>query len=208
MLQVLNSRIALWFFMMLPTLPMVAALVVGRADDEGRAATEFLLHPTGEFSARFMLLALALTPLRMIFPTSKIVRWLMARRRYFGLAAFAYAAFHTVLYVVDMGDLQTVLGEFWSLGIWTGWLAMFIFVPLAITSNDLSVRRMGRNWKKLQQLAYVAALTTLVHWIFVHNNIGAAFVHFVPIAALETYRFWRGFRPASFQTVKHPQQET
>jgi methionine sulfoxide reductase heme-binding subunit len=146
--------------------------------------------------------------LRMIFPTSKIVRWLMARRRYFGLAAFAYAAFHTVLYVVDMGDLQTVLGEFWSLGIWTGWLAMFIFVPLAITSNDLSVRRMGRNWKTLQQLAYVAALATLVHWIFVHNNIGAAFVHFVPIAALETYRFWRGFRPASFQTVKHPQQET
>lgn len=201
MVQVLNSRIALWFLMMLPAVPMVAALAMGGVDDQGRAATEFLLHPTGEFSARFMLLALALTPLRMIFPTSRIVRWLMARRRYFGLAAFAYAAFHTVLYVLDMGDLKTVLGEFWSLGIWTGWLALFIFTPLAITSNDWSVRRLGPNWKRLQQFVYLAAVATLVHWIFVHNNIGGAVVHFLPIAALETYRFWRIFRKTRIQTT-------
>jgi methionine sulfoxide reductase heme-binding subunit len=201
MLQILNSRITLWLLMMLPAVPMVATLALGRVDDEGRAATEFLLHPTGEFSARFMLLALALTPLRMIFPTSKIMRWLMARRRYFGLAAFAYAAFHTVLYILEMGSLQTILGEFWSLGIWTGWLAVFIFAPLAVTSNDWSVREMGQNWKRLQRFVYVAAMATLVHWMFVHNNIGAALVHFLPVAALEIFRLYRGFRKTRIQTT-------
>lgn len=201
MLQILNSRITLWLLMMLPAVPMVATLALGRVDDEGRAATEFLLHPTGEFSARFMLLALALTPLRMIFPTSKIMRWLMARRRYFGLAAFAYAAFHTVLYILEMGSLQTILGEFWSLGIWTGWLAVFIFAPLALTSNDWSVREMGQNWKRLQRFVYVAAMATLVHWMFVHNNIGAALVHFLPVAALEIFRLYRGFRKTRTQTT-------
>lgn len=200
MLQILNSRITLWLLMLLPAVPMVATLAMGRIDDEGRAATEFLLHPTGEFAARFMLLALALTPLRMIFPTAKIVRWLMARRRYFGLAAFAYAAFHTALYIMEMGEVQAILGEFWSLGIWTGWLAMFIFIPLAITSNDWSVREMGQNWRRLQSFVYVAAVATLIHWIFVHNNLGAALVHFLPIAALETYRLWRSFRKMRVQT--------
>jgi methionine sulfoxide reductase heme-binding subunit len=201
MLQILNSRITLWLLMMLPAVPMVATLALGRVDDEGRAATEFLLHPTGEFSARFMLLALALTPLRMIFPTSQIMRWLMARRRYFGLAAFAYAAFHTALYILEMGSLQTILGEFWSLGIWTGWLAVFIFAPLAITSNDWSVREMGQNWKRIQRFVYVAAMATLVHWMFVHNHIGAALVHFLPVAALEILRLYRGFRKTRIKTT-------
>ncbi len=194
MLKVLNSRITLWMLMLLPAIPMVATLVQGGVDAEGRQATEFLLHPTGEFSARFMLLAMALTPLRMLFPTSKVIRWLMARRRYFGLAAFVYGAFHTLLYVIDMGSLRAVLGEFWSLGIWTGWLAFFVFIPLAITSHDWWVRRLGRNWKMLQRTTYVAAMATLLHWLFVHNNVGAALVHFSPLAALEAYRLWRWFR--------------
>jgi methionine sulfoxide reductase heme-binding subunit len=208
MLQVLNSRYFLWIIMMLPAVPMAAALASGRVDNEGRLATEYLLHPTGEFSARFMILAMMLTPLRMIFPTSKIARWLMVRRRYFGLAAFAYAAFHTVLYVLDMGGLQPMLGEFWSLGIWTGWLAFFIFAPLAITSNDGSVRRMGQFWKTLQRFVYVAAVATLVHWIFVHNNFGGALAHFLPLAILEAFRLWRNMRAARFTNSIHPQQET
>lgn len=194
MLQVLNSRYVFWMLLTLPAMPMLAALIAGGVDSEGRAATEFLLHPTGEFSARFMIVAMTLTPLRQIFPTSRIVRWLLARRRYFGVAAFSFAAFHTVLYIVDMAGFQAIVAEFWTLGIWTGWLAFFIFIPLAMTSNDWCVSTMGRHWKNLQRVVYIAAVATLIHWLFVHNNVGAALLQFLPLAVLETYRFWRWAR--------------
>lgn len=187
----LSSRYIVWILLTLPALPMVAALASGAGDAAGRLPTEFLLHPTGEFSARFMIMAMALTPLRMLFPKSRFVHWLFRLRREFGVAAFAYAALHTFLYIADMGSLQAVLDEFWALGIWTGWLAMLIFLPLAITSNDVSVRALGVNWKHLQRFVYLAAVATLLHWIFVHNGLGGALVHFVPLAALETYRIWR-----------------
>ena len=75
----------------------------------------------------------------------------MRRRRYFGVAAFLYAAFHTLLYIIDMNSLQLMLDEFWALGIWTGWAAFAIFIPLAVTSNDPSQRLMLSWWKPLQE---------------------------------------------------------
>jgi methionine sulfoxide reductase heme-binding subunit len=175
----------------------VLALANGGVDAEGRAATEFLLHPTGEFAARFMLIAMMITPLRMLFPTSRIMRWLVARRRHIGVAAFFYALLHTVLYVLDMSSVQAMLAEFWALGIWTGWLAMLMFLPLGLTSNDWSVRGLGLRWKTLQRLVYGASVATLLHWIFVHNNVGAALVHFAPLALLTAYRFWRNANRSS-----------
>jgi len=67
---------------------------------------ESLFHPTGEFAARFMIIAMMLTPLRMMFPSARPIRWLMARRRYLGVAAFGYAALHTFYYVVDLGSFS------------------------------------------------------------------------------------------------------
>lgn len=181
----------IWCILALPSVPMVTALAGGQAGPQGQPVTEMLLHPTGEFAARFLIIAMVLTPLRLLFPGSGFVRWMIRRRRYFGLAAFAYATLHTVLYVVDMGSLKAVLDEALLLGIWTGWAAMFIFIPLAVTSNDFSVRKLGRTWKTLQRLIYVSAIATLLHWIFVHNDIGPALVHFVPLGLLEAYRFWK-----------------
>lgn len=157
----------------------------------GGGSPERLLHPTGEFAARLMIFAMIISPLRLMFPNNRFWLWLQRRRRYLGVAAFMYALAHTLLYIVDMGNLGDILGESLLPGIWTGWLAMFIFVPLAVTSNDYWVRRLGRRWKRLQQLVYVAAVATLLHWIFVHNNVGPALAHFVPLAALEIFRVWR-----------------
>ncbi|MBG6142861.1 sulfoxide reductase heme-binding subunit YedZ [Labrenzia sp. EL_142] len=190
---VLNSRIFLWTLLAIPSIPMILALANGAVSEDGRPATEFLLHPTGEFAARFMIIS----PFRLMFPKNGFWFWMVRRRRYFGVAAFAYAAFHTVLYLIDMGSLQAVLGEFLAFGIWTGWLAFFIFVPMAVTSNDASVRRLGRFWKPLQRFGYLAAVATLLHWMFVHNEFGPALVHFVPLALLETYRISRVFGSGS-----------
>ena len=65
-------------------------------------------------------------------------------------------------------------------------------MPLALTSNAFSVRVLGRDWKLLQRLVYPAAVATLLHWMFIHNDLGPALVHFLPLAALESYRLWRG----------------
>ena len=190
--NVLNHRFFLWALLALPSIPMTLALLNGATGPEGRPVTEMLLHPTGEFAARFMIIAMVITPIRMLLPNSNFWRWMMKRRRYFGVAAFAYALAHTLLYVVDMGTVGAILGEFLALGIWTGWVAFFIFIPLAATSNELSLRRLGpKVWKTLQRWVYPAAILTLLHWLFVHNNFGPALVHFVPLAALEAYRIWK-----------------
>lgn len=184
MKSVLNSPYLFWLLLALPSIPMTMGIISG----EG---AEPLLHPTGEFAARFMIIAMIISPFRLVFPKNRFWLWMMRRRRYLGLAAFCYAFAHTILYIVDMASIANVLEEALLLGIWTGWLAMFIFIPLAITSNDWSVKRLGRNWKRLQQTVYIAAIATLLHWIFVHNNLGPALVHFVPLAALELYRIWK-----------------
>ncbi|MES0810652.1 ferric reductase-like transmembrane domain-containing protein [Roseibium sp. SCPC15] len=191
MKKIVDSRTFIWALLALPSVPMMFALASGATSEDGRQATEFLLHPTGEFAARFMIISMIISPFRLMFPTNRFWFWMLRRRRYFGVAAFGYAAFHTVLYLIDMGSLKAVLGEFWALGIWTGWLAFFVFLPLAVTSNDFSVRKLGSGWKPLQRLVYVAALATLLHWIFVHNEFGPALVHFIPLGLLENYRIRR-----------------
>ena len=60
---------------------------------------------------------------------------------------------------------------------------------------------MGPAWKTLQRWTYAAAVFTLLHWIFVHNNLGPALVHFVPLAGLETYRIWRNTTRRRLQTA-------
>ena len=105
-----------------------------------------------------------------------------------GVAAFCYALAHTVLYVLEMGTPGAILAEFPAPGIWSGWLAFAIFIPLAVTSNDTAQRYLASAWKSVQRWIYPAAVLTLVHWIFVHNNLGPALVHFVPLLLLESYR--------------------
>lgn len=191
MTALLRSKPLFWLLLAIPAIPMVAAALQPGAD------LEELLHPTGEWSARFLVVALALTPLALLFPGNAVLRWLTARRRAIGVAAFGYAALHTLYYVIAMGNLDDMLAEIGATGIWTGWLAMLLFVPLAVTSNDASMRLLRAGWKTLQRLAYPAALLTLVHWITVHDGLEAALAHFVPLALLQLVRLTRRRAPAA-----------
>lgn len=184
----LNHPWFFWALLTIPAIPMIAGFT------SGQATPESLLHPSGEFAARFMIIAMMLTPLRMLFPRAGWLRWLADRRRALGVAAFGYAALHTVFYVVDMETLRAMAAEFWALGIWTGWAAMLIFIPLAVTSTDGYMRRLRKWWPILHRWVYAAAVLTLIHWMFIHNNFGPALVHFVPLALLETYRISKIYR--------------
>ncbi|MCL1630253.1 ferric reductase-like transmembrane domain-containing protein [Roseibaca sp. V10] len=178
----------LWALLALPGLGFTNMLV---ASSDPRIAHE-LLHPTGEFAARFMIIAMMATPLALLLRGWRGPRWLVKNRRYFGVAAFLYAAAHTALYLVDEGSVAKVLAELPHLYVWTGWLAFLILVPLAITSTDGWVRRLGARWKMLQRTTYAAAVLTLLHWAALHEwgGIAPALVHFGPLAALEAYRIW------------------
>ena len=182
-----DHPLTFWALLSLPAIPMTLGLTSGAPD-----AVSSLLHPTDEFAARFMIIAMMITPLMMLFRDASWPRWLMKRRRYLGVAAFFYALAHTVLYLIDEGAIAFTGGEVSKLYIWTGWIAFLIFVPLAVTSTDAWVRRLGRSWKKLQQFVYAAAILTLIHWAALHDwgGVGAALVHFAPLAALEVYRLW------------------
>lgn len=178
----------LWLLLALPAFGMASALA---SSTDPRIFHE-LLHPTGEFSARFMIIAMLASPLVLLLKGWRGPQWLKKNRRYFGVAAFGYAALHTLFYLIDEGSAAKVMADLPKLYIWTGWAAFVIFIPLAVTSMDYFVRRMGPSWKTLQRTTYAAAVLTLVHWAALHDwgGVGPALVHFVPLAVLEGYRVW------------------
>ncbi len=184
----LNSRPLLWALLAVPALPMIGTAL------QPDVVFEELLHPSGEWSARIIILALMLTPLSQLLPRRRWVQWLLRRRRAFGVAAFGYGALHLLFYLFEMQSLRDILAEIGALGIWTGWAAFLLMLPLALTSNDRAMRAMRGGWKRLQRLAYPAAVLTLLHWMFVHDNVAAAIANFAPLALLETWRLFHHFR--------------
>lgn len=187
---VLNNPFVFWAFLAAPSVPLVLGLT------QGSMAYRELMHVSGEFSVRLLVLALMITPLRVIFARSNWPRWLLARRRYLGVAAFGYGTLHTLAYLLELGAVDLIVNDAAKVGIWTGWIAFAVFIPPALTSNDPAVRRMGRSWKTVQRVVYAAAVFTVLHWVFIDNSFGGALVHFAPLAVLEGYRIWKQ-RPRS-----------
>jgi sulfoxide reductase heme-binding subunit YedZ len=180
-----DSKLLLWLLLALPGALMIHEYLTNPGIWAGD-----LLHPSGEWSARLIILALMLTPLSAIFRGRRWVAWLVRRRRAFGVAGFGYALLHLFFYVRDMETVENVLAEIGALGIWTGWAAFLLFLPLAVTSNDASMRALKRGWKQVQRLAYPAAVLTLVHWMFAHDNVVAGLVNFAPLALLQAWRIF------------------
>ncbi len=135
------------------------------------------LHWTGLQSTRLILLALAVTPLRLYFPNATWVKWLQSHRRAIGVASFFYALLHLLAYLVYKGTLQSIVQEGLTPGLLTGWVAFVIFLLLAVTSNDYSVRLLQRRWKTLHKAIYLGAALTLAHWILTAFNPMTAYVY-------------------------------
>jgi sulfoxide reductase heme-binding subunit YedZ len=198
----LNSRPLLWLLLALP-----AAWLVRLYFRDGLWPDE-MVGPTGEWAARLIILALMLTPLSMLLPRARAIGWLVRRRRAFGVGAFAYALLHLAFYVAEMETLENMLAELGALGIWTGWAALALVLPLALTSNNAAMRALKSGWKKLQRLAYPAALLTLVHWIAVHDALTQALIQFAPLALLELYRLVRFARSRGGARRQDPEHST
>lgn len=183
--RTLQSKFLLWVILSLPAIGLLGRFV------DGDLLYGEALHAAGVVSARLLLVTLAITPLRLFFPHATWPGWLLHRRRYFGVAAFLYAALHTAVYLHRKIGSGLVLEEATDFSMWTGWLALLMFLPLALTSNDASVRRLKRTWKNLHRWVYAAALLTFVHWIFAAFSFVAGLVHFIVLLVLESYRIWK-----------------
>jgi methionine sulfoxide reductase heme-binding subunit len=148
-----------------------------------------LIAPSGAWSARLIILAMAIAPLISLFGPSKLLLWLARHRRNIGVAAFLYTLLHLAFYIADMGTFAAIVDEVPLPGIWTAWVAFLFLLPAAVTSNRLSDRVLRANWKAVQRLVYPAALFTVLHWVWVHNDLVNALLHFIPLALLLGARF-------------------
>ena len=161
------------------------------ADGGGRRGPAHeIVEWSGVMATFRLIIAMSLSPLKTIFPRSRVVAWLLERRRFIGVAVFSYSLVHLAFYFVDLGSFQGVLEELATLVILTGWVALFIFIPMAVTSNAIMTRAMGwRRWKVLQRGVYPAVILVMAHWLIVEPEPGPV-IFFGLLGVLQFCRLW------------------
>ncbi|MEL7045021.1 MAG: ferric reductase-like transmembrane domain-containing protein, partial [Pseudomonadota bacterium] len=110
-----------------------------------------VIHLSGQGAVWLLIMAMAVSPLRLLFASAPWTPSLLRCRRYLGVASFAYAALHTGIYLARKQSGERILAEGLEPGLLTGWIALAIFLPLALSSNDWSVRWLRRWWKRLHR---------------------------------------------------------
>jgi len=187
------ARAGIWLLCLTPLLMLAERLLHGRL---GANPIEFLEHALGDWSLRFLLLALAMTPLRNA--TGWV--WPPKLRRTVGLWAYAYVCLHFAVYIVfDLNILEPVqalakLGEdlVKRLYITVGFAAWLFLLPLAITSTDGWQRRLKRRWKTLHRLVYPAAVFGVLHYVWlVKKDLSEPLLYAAVLALLLTLRLPR-----------------
>jgi len=132
-------------------------------DELGANPFEVLTRESGEWTLRFLLITLSLTPLKYLLNKS----WPLKFRRMLGLYAFFYASVHLLTYIwfdqfFDWAEVWTdiVKRPFITMGM----LSWLLLLPLAVTSTNGMKKRIGRYWKKLHQLVYLIGVLVLIHY--------------------------------------------
>ena len=133
-------------------------------DDLTANPIEYITHFTGDWALRFVVLTLAVTPLRKLLHLPDLIRF----RRMLGLFAFFYASLHfSTWFGLDKNfDMHEILKDFVKRRfIIAGLFAFLAMVPLAITSTTGWIRRLGgRRWQTLHRLVYLTGLAAVIHY--------------------------------------------
>jgi sulfoxide reductase heme-binding subunit YedZ len=149
------------------SLPLAWLAWQGLTDRLGANPVEAVTHATGEWTLRLLLVTLAMTPLRRLTGW----RWPARVRRMLGLFAFFYATLHLVTYLwLDQFFWWEEIARDIARRpfITVGMLAFLLLVPLAVTSTDAMIRRLGgARWKRLHRLAYAIPALGVVHFLWV-----------------------------------------
>lgn len=163
-------------------------------DQLGANPIETLHFRLGDWALRFLCIGLALTPLKKLFHQS----WLVRFRRMMGLFAFFYASMHFLVYIVL--DLSLSWEAFVdevpkSPYILVGLLTYTLLIPLALTSTRAMQRRLGKHWKKLHRLVYIAGVSAVVHYLWlVKSNFNEPVFYAGVMFILLSFRLFASIR--------------
>ncbi|MDC0221105.1 sulfoxide reductase heme-binding subunit YedZ [Gammaproteobacteria bacterium] len=176
---------------LLALVPFALLLIRALQNNLGPDPAQELSIETGEWTLRFLLITLALTPLRDFTGRSEFVR----QRRMLGLFALFYATVHL------LGWMTFILGFRWFAiveelierpYITVGFTSYLILFALGITSPKAMVRKLGKNWKRLHRLVYLASVLGVVHLLWIlRTDIGEAVLYGSIVFVLLGYRIAR-----------------
>lgn len=175
--------------------PLLMLAIQGPRGELGPNAIEAALHQTGLLALVLLVASLACTPLRLVAGWT----WPARVRRTLGLLAFTYAVAHFLVYaVLDQG---LAWGALWAdvterPFITVGFAALVLLVPLAVTSTNRWVRRLGfPRWQRLHRLAYVAAALGVVHFVWrVKKDVTEPLIYGAVLALLMAIRVGEAMR--------------
>jgi sulfoxide reductase heme-binding subunit YedZ len=171
-------------------LPLLWLTWQGLAGQLGANPIEAVTHRTGDWTLRLLLITLAVTPLRRLSGWTWPVRF----RRMLGLFAFFYASLHLITYLwldqfFDWGEILQDIAK--RPFVTVGMLGFAFLVPLAATSNQRMMRRLGKNWKRLHQLAYVVPVLGVLHFLWlVKADIREPLIYATVLLVLLGVRVW------------------
>ena len=162
----------------------------------GANPVEFFLRTSGVLTLVFLLITLAITPLRKRFGWNNLVKF----RRMLGLYAFFYGGLHLITYAVfdKSFDIPAIFADVWQRPfIAVGMLAFFLLIPLAVTSTNGMIKRLGgKNWARLHKLTYLIAILGVVHfWLIVKSDLTYPVLFALILAFLFGYRIFYNQKP-------------
>ena len=165
----------------------------------GANPIEFITHATGDWTLRFLMITLTITPLRKLAGLPELIRF----RRMVGLFAFFYGSLHltTYLWLDKFFDWQEILKDVAKRRFITvGFLAFCLMLPLAATSTAASIRWLGGSrWRRLHQLVYVSTVAGVIHYYWlVKSDIREPLLYAAIAGVLLAYRLvvkLRGLTP-------------
>ncbi len=171
-------------------LPLVWLFWLAWSDQLGANPVETLSHRTGDWSLRFLLLTLAVTPLRRLTGWNGLQRF----RRMLGLFAFFYVSLHLSVYLIfdQFFDLSAIIADVAKRPyITVGFAGFVLLIPLAVTSTNQMIRRLGRNWQRLHRLVYLIAILGVLHYLWlVKADLREPLMYAGILAVLLGYRLW------------------
>ena len=190
-----GSRQAAWIkagLFALCLVPIARLVYGGFANSLGANPIETITRSTGWWTLFMLMATLSVTPLRKLSGAN----WLLRVRRLLGLFAFFYACAHflTFIWFDHWFDAAEILKDVVKRPFVTiGFAAFLLFLPLAFTSTDAMVRRLGRNWQRLHRLVYVIATFGVIHfWWLVKRDVTEPAIFAVVLAGLLGVRlYWR-----------------
>lgn len=163
-INVFARRVPTWSVYILYLLPVPWLLYLAQTGGLGREPIRALEHELGEIALQLLIIGLCITPLRRYLGVN-----LLKFRRTFGLLAFIYVGLHLLVWLVlDVGIISQIWADILKRPYITiGMTAFLLMIPLAVTSNNWSLRALGARWRRLHRLTYIVVVLGAVHFIMV-----------------------------------------